>query len=73
MDFCTQNAENQKSIEHVFGYLNFSSGAADSLFLRGLDCVYRLVAESEPQSSGESPLWRRVIAFLRRLTTPAKL
>lgn len=66
MDFCTQNAENQKSIEHVFGYLNFSSGAADSLFLRGLDCVYRLVAESEPQSSGESPLWRRVIAFLRR-------
>ncbi len=66
MDFRKQHAEDQKSIEHVFGYLNFSSGAADAQFLRGLDCVYRLICSQDETPSSELPKWRQVILALRQ-------
>jgi hypothetical protein len=63
MDLSRLIAEHQKTLEHLLGYLNFSSGAADPVFLAGVDKIYRSVA-----LSGDTPreaVWPDVLTVLR--------
>lgn len=68
-------------LEHVLGYLNFSSGAVDPQFLAGLDRAYQIVSSTidEPcdssrracgQNEKKCPaLWQRIIELLRATLT----
>ena len=62
MDFSRLSAEQQKAIEPLLGYLNFSSGAPDPQFLAGLDGIYRVAAQAD---EAEGELWRRALRVLR--------
>ncbi len=51
----------RKSAELVLGYLNFSSGASDPAFLRGLNQLFGAIEEA----SGDEPAWRLLGRLLR--------
>lgn len=55
------NVEDQKALEQILGYLNFSSGAADAHFLRNLNRVFELAVDG----GGEQPAWRVALELLQ--------
>jgi len=56
------DVEDQKVLERVLGYLNFSSGAPDPRFLSGLDRVFELAT----RGSTDEPMWRSTLDLLGR-------
>ena len=59
------NVEDQKALEQILGYLNFSSGAADAKFLRNLNRVFELAANAD----GKRPAWRVALEVLQTKLT----
>src|SRR5262245_16977210 len=54
--------EIRQAIEHVLGYLNFSSGAPDAAALASLNCLFRAAeCHAHPQQAA----WRVVHEWLR--------
>jgi hypothetical protein len=60
MGISDQSHEDQKTLEQVLGYLNFSSGAADPRFLRGWNRVFELAADDPAK-----PLWQAALNLLQ--------
>ena len=52
--------------QEILGYLNFSSGAPDSLFLEGIN---ELFARIEAHGGGTEPTWLVLAAVLRAALT----
>ena len=58
MDLSAIPEENHPAMDQILGYLNFSSGAADTTLLSNLNEVFRLVIDTEGAA------WRRVVELL---------
>lgn len=61
MEISDLSQEDQRHLEQVLGYLNFSSGAADPRFLRSLNRIFALAAGS----GAAPPVWQVAVALLQ--------
>ncbi|HUE74914.1 MAG TPA: hypothetical protein VMP01_28870 [Pirellulaceae bacterium] len=52
-------------VEHLLGYLNFSSGASDGQFLANVNTLFGQVAQ-EPTGESKRPAWKRLGDRLRQ-------
>ena len=70
MDARDLSADVEDAVKQVLGYLNFSSGATDPAFFKGLNSVFSAVSASESVKPGTSrsksrpATWRLVTEFL---------
>jgi hypothetical protein len=62
MDFIDLGADARKTVQEILGYLNFSSGAADSRFQKNVNELFGLL---EGGREGAEPAWREFGRVLR--------
>ncbi|HUY89825.1 MAG TPA: hypothetical protein VMV10_13910 [Pirellulales bacterium] len=68
MELGTRGLDEQQALQEILGYLNFSSGAADSRFQRNVNALFALF-EADPQAQDHawSLLGQRLAARLKTL------
>jgi hypothetical protein len=81
MDFSSLDLDQQKGVQEILGYLNFSSGTPDPRFLASLNVLFGRIEESADaavkgtvpfsltrksgQSPGDEPAWQALARVLR--------